>query len=101
MFIGPSPADMLMDKEIFSLFQDASGLGCNVSKCQVVAMRCELGQVDQAVQVFPCQAVDFPIRYLGMPLSVTKLPKSTLQPLLDNMADRLSAWRGKLMHRSG
>jgi hypothetical protein len=53
------------------------------------------------VQVFPCQAASFPIRYLGMPLSVSKLPKSALQPLLDDMADRLPVWRGKLMHMSG
>jgi hypothetical protein len=36
-----------------------------------------------------------------MPLSVSKLPKSALQPLLDDMADRLPVWRGKLMHMSG
>jgi hypothetical protein len=41
MFINPSPADMGMAKEIFLLFEGASGLGCNVAKCQVVAIRCE------------------------------------------------------------
>jgi hypothetical protein len=72
-----------------------------VSKCQVVVIRCEVEQVEQDVQVFPCQAVSFTIRYLGMPLLVHKMLKSALQPLLDNMVDRLLAWRGKLMHRNG
>jgi hypothetical protein len=90
MFISPSSVDTLMAKEISSLFQGASGLGCNVSKCKMVPITCEPAQVDQAVQVFPWQAIDFPIRYLGMALVVTKLLKSALQPLLDNMADRLS-----------
>jgi uncharacterized protein involved in cysteine biosynthesis len=93
--------DMNMAKDIFSLFQGALGLGCNVAKCQVVTIRCEAEQVDQAIQVFPFQAETFPIRYLHMPLLVHKLPKSALQPLLDNMADKLSAWRGRLMHWSG
>jgi hypothetical protein len=42
--------------------------------------------------------VDFPIKYLGIPLSVTKLPK---EALVDRVADRLLMWKGWLMHRSG
>jgi hypothetical protein len=36
-----------------------------------------------------------------MPLSVTKLPKFALQPLVDQVDDKLSAWKGRLTHRSG
>jgi hypothetical protein len=61
MFISPSLADMHMDKEVFSLFQGTSGLGCNVGKSQVMVIRCNPDQVEQAVQVFPCQVVSFPI----------------------------------------
>jgi hypothetical protein len=49
-------------------------------------IRCDPAQVDQAVHVFPCQVVSLLIHYLGMPLSVSKLPKSALQPLLNDMA---------------
>jgi hypothetical protein len=45
--------------------------------------------------------VDFPIKYLGLPLSVSKLPKFALQPLVNKVADRLPTWKGKLMHRNG
>jgi hypothetical protein len=44
-----------------------------------------------AVAEFPCQIVSFLMRYLGIPLSVTKLPRSALQPLVDMVADRLAA----------
>lgn len=44
---------------------------------------------------------DFPIKYLGVPLSVKKLPKASLQPLVDKVADRLPVWKGRLMNRSG
>jgi hypothetical protein len=101
MFIGLTPADMGMAKEILLLFKGSLGLGYNVAKCQVVVIRCEADQVDQAVQAFLCQVVTIPIRYLGMPLSVSKLPKSALQPLLDDMADMLLMWHDRLMHQSG
>jgi hypothetical protein len=41
------------------------------------------------------------MRYLGMPLASTRLPRSALQPLLERVADRLTEWKGCLMHCSG
>jgi hypothetical protein len=32
-----------------------------------------------AATLFPCQQVEFPITYLGMPLSTGKLPRSVWQ----------------------
>lgn len=51
--------------------------------------------------LFPCAISHFPVRYLGIPLSVSRLPKSALQPLVDRVADRLPTWKGQLMNRSG
>lgn len=54
-----------------------------------------------ATQRLPCTIAEFPVTYLGIPLSVAKLPKTTLQPLVDRVADRLPTWKGKLMNKSG
>jgi hypothetical protein len=54
-----------------------------------------------AVNHFPCQVMSLPIRYLGIPLSVTKHPRSAWQPLIDSVADKLPTWKGKLLHKSG
>jgi hypothetical protein len=40
------------------------------------------------------------MKYLGIPLSTKKLPKSALQPLVDRVADKLSAWKGQLLQRT-
>jgi hypothetical protein len=40
------------------------------------------------------------MRYLGIPLSVTKLPKLVRQPLIDQVADRLPVWKGSLMNHA-
>jgi hypothetical protein len=58
-------------------------------------------QMATASNFFPCQLIEFPVKYLGIPLSVTKLPRCALQPLLDRVADKLPTWKGRLMHRSG
>jgi hypothetical protein len=83
------------------MFQGASGLRHNPSKCQMAPIRCEEGDIQLATNIFPCQLVDFPIKYLGIPLALRKLPKSALQPLVDKVADKLPMWKGNLMNRSG
>jgi hypothetical protein len=50
---------------------------------------------------FPCQVVQFPFKYLGITLSMHKLPKAALQPMVDKIVDKLPTWKGQLMHRSG
>jgi hypothetical protein len=54
-----------------------------------------------AVTIFPCQKVEFPIKYLGLPLSTSKLPRLTLQPLANRIADKLPAWKGRMLQRNG
>lgn len=83
--MSPSERDLNMLKIILSLFEGASGLACNVSKTQVVPTRCQ-----EEEQFFPCVIAAFPVKYLGIPLSVTKMPKSALRPLVEKMADRLA-----------
>lgn len=45
-------------------------------------------------ECFPYMVSDFPLKYLGIPLSVAKLPKTALQPILDKVADRLAVLKG-------
>jgi hypothetical protein len=37
----------------------------------------------------PCALADFPYKYLGLPLAISKLKKEHLQPIIDQMADLL------------
>jgi hypothetical protein len=67
----------------------------------MATIRCDVEQAQLATTLFPCQWEDFPIKYLRIPLSVTKLPRSALQSLLDKISDKLPTWRGKLMNKSG
>jgi hypothetical protein len=37
--------------------------------------------------IFPSQVVELPMKYLGIPLTIRKVPKSALQPLVDKVAN--------------
>lgn len=43
----------------------------------------------------------FPLQYLGLPLSLTRLKAVDLQPILDKIADRLPGWKAALLDKSG
>jgi hypothetical protein len=75
LFLSPSAADMEMVHIIFSIFEGALGLKCNLSKCQIVPIRCEPAHLELATSFFSCTVAEFPVRYIGIPLSVTTLPK--------------------------
>jgi hypothetical protein len=100
LFLSHVQQDLQLANVIFQMFEASTGLACNISKCQLVPICCSKEKVLAAHELFPCPVKEFPIQYLGMPLSKEKLPKATLQPLTDKMADKLPAWKGRLMHWS-
>jgi hypothetical protein len=45
--------------------------------------------------------MDFPCKYLGLPLAITKLKTEHLQPIIDQMTDLLPSWKVDLLTRAG
>jgi hypothetical protein len=72
LFICPLERYLQVLRIIFDLFEGASGLGCNVQKCHMAPIRCSEAQIALAVAIFPCQVVEFPIRYLGAPFGFAR-----------------------------
>ena len=58
---------------------------------------------DKAIiqEQLPCQILDFPCKYLGVPLSLRKLSKAQIQPIIDKIADQLPGWKADLLTREG
>jgi hypothetical protein len=48
---------------------------------------------------YPLQQFD--VQYLGLPLSLVRLSKRDLQPLVDKVAAHVPTWKAKLLERSG
>jgi hypothetical protein len=92
LFLILVDTDLWITKCILSMFEKVSVLGCNLGKCHIDPTKCEDSQVQLVQDLFPCPVTAFLMKYLGLPLSVSKLPKS---------ANRLPMWEGRLMQCSG
>jgi hypothetical protein len=101
LFLQPVVEDINLVLDILQLFGEASGLCNNVQKSSVYPIRCD--EVEKAVvrQLLPCDLRDFPCRYLGLPLSLKKLTKEQLQPIIDRIADQLPSWKADLLTKPG
>jgi hypothetical protein len=48
-------------------------------------------------QFLPCDLLEFPCRYLRLPLSFTKLTRDQLQPIINKIVDQLLGWKSDLL----
>ena len=69
-----------------------TGLVTNCAKSVVAPIRCGNIDLDEILQAFPAIRSTFPLRYLGLPLSVTRLKRIHFQFLEDKVARKLPPW---------
>jgi hypothetical protein len=101
VFVDPVKEETDVIKEIFQAFGTASGLRVNLGKSAVYPIKCESIDLEEVMQNFPCQIKSFPCKYLGVPLSTRCLRRIEVQPLINKIAGRLPAWKGKLLNKAG
>jgi len=101
IFLCPSANDIGITLDILQLFGDASGLRTNVQKSNGFPIQCSEEDKITIQEHLPCQLSDFPCKYLGVPLSLRKLTKQQVQPIIDRVADRLPGWKADLLTKAG
>jgi hypothetical protein len=101
LFLQPHLEELALVKEILRVFGEASGLVTNISKCSFTPITCGDQQVQIVQQFFPCSMVQFPCKYLGLPLRIKKLPRTVFYQLIEGIADRLPGWKASLIHPAG
>lgn len=79
LFLLPRQQDFACVRAILDLFAGASGLLTNLDKCLISPIRCSDDDILSVQQVFPWRLSPFPCRYLGAPLSLSRLPRSEEQ----------------------
>jgi hypothetical protein len=85
---------------ILKLFGEASGLKTNIQKSSVYPIQCGEEDLITLQDQLPCELSSFPCKYLGLPLSLKKLSRNQVQPLIDRVTDQLSGWKADLMTRA-
>lgn len=100
LFITPSRQDLVTVREVLKFFGDASGLRTNMAKCTAVPIVCSKAEIDRIRHILDVQIAEFPITYLGLPLSVTSLRKRHFQPLIDKVTASMPLWKAPLMNKA-
>lgn len=87
--------------EVLCTFGEASGLHINLGKSSVVPIHCDEAGMEAVQSNHACQISSFPCKYLGLPVSVRRITKHDLQPILDKIGDYLPGWKASLLQKSG
>jgi hypothetical protein len=101
IFCHPDETELHAAHAILALFGEASELHTNFAKCSVSPIACSEEEALEAATVMECQLAPFPVRYLGILLSIRRLSAEALQPLVDTIADRLPLWKASMMTKAG
>jgi hypothetical protein len=101
IFVAPVKDDVQNLASILQHFGEVTGLCTNFSKSSVVPIRCEDIDLDIILEGIPAAHATFPLRYLGLPLSVWSLRRRDFQHLEDKCAGKLPTWNGKLINMVG
>ena len=101
LFLRPTASELQLVDELLQLFGTASGLRTNIQKSCISPIQCAEEDLAVVMTHFPCEIQNFPCKYLGLPLSLKKLNRAQLQPLIEKVADHLPGWKADLMSRAG
>ncbi|KAM0917393.1 hypothetical protein ACQ4PT_009542 [Festuca glaucescens] len=93
--------DLEVVREILGCFGEASGLAVNYDKSVAILIRCTEQVLLEVAPALGCPLGKFPCKYLGLPLSISKLQKRDVQPLIDKLAWKLSFWKARLLSKEG
>jgi len=88
-------------KTILDLFAAATGLTINYNKSSAVPIHMDEVLINQCIASLGYKRESFPQNYLGLPLSVNKLPNSVFQTYIDRIQRSLSSWLASLLNTMG
>lgn len=101
IFVKPVQEDVSNLATILQCFGEVTGLCTNFQKSSVVPIRCRNLDLEAILQGLPAARASFPMKYLGLPLSVWQLKRVDFQYLEDKVAAKLVPWEGRYIAAPG
>lgn len=89
IFLAPFKQSVQKLASILHGFGEVTGLCTNFHKSSAVPIRCEAIDLDDILHAIPVLRAAFPLKYLGLPLSVGCLRKADFQPLENKTAGKI------------
>uniref|UniRef100_A0A8R7TKT7 Reverse transcriptase domain-containing protein n=1 Tax=Triticum urartu TaxID=4572 RepID=A0A8R7TKT7_TRIUA len=97
VFCRPDHHDIFAVRELLRVFGLVSGLHTNYSKCSATPIQCNDEDIATIAAEMQCPVKQFPIQYLGLPLSIRKPSTTSLMPIIHKLERKLSTWRASLL----
>ena len=101
LFLAPIKEEVSALAELLTLFGEATGLKTNFQKSTVVPIRCNGLNITPILVDLPAKRTQFPIKYLGLPLTTIRLRRVDFQPLVDKTVAKLNSWNGRNLNYAG
>ncbi|XP_073359912.1 uncharacterized protein [Aegilops tauschii subsp. strangulata] len=93
----PDPYDLVAIRVLLCVFGVAFRPIMNYAKCSSTPIQYDDDHIHALRDSLACPMKEFQIPYLRLPLSVRKLPPSTLQPSIDLIDSQLLTWKVSLL----
>ncbi|KAL0287048.1 UNVERIFIED_CONTAM: putative ribonuclease H protein [Sesamum radiatum] len=80
-------------KDALSEFSSLSGLNVNPAKSQIILSRAAQQNKQQLLELLGFQEGFLPVKYLGVPLTSSRLTVADCRPLINTLESRLEGWK--------
>ncbi|KAE8807657.1 hypothetical protein D1007_16036 [Hordeum vulgare] len=97
VFFRSLPTGIQVISSLLGLFGDGSSLRVNLNKCSVTCIRCDDSLAGSVAAFSSCKVQPFPLQYLRIPLSIYRLQRHHLEPLIDKFSRKMKGWQPKLL----
>jgi hypothetical protein len=88
-------------KLVLSAFEKLSGLKINFRKSELFYFGETKERIVEYVRLFGCKEGECPFRYLGIPMSPSRLSNRDWRAVEERFQKKLSSWKGKLLSSGG
>jgi hypothetical protein len=88
-------------KLLLCAFEELLGLKINYHKSEIFCFYGARNSENMYSQLFGCQIVSYPFKYLGIPMHYKKLNNIDWKALEQRIEKKLSRWKGKLLSVGG
>ena len=88
-------------KLLLYLFEMFAGLKINFNKSKIFMINDEENWGQTYANIFNCQVGLFPIKYLGVPVSPSRLKVCDWMPLVEKSLKKLDVWKGSSLSIAG
>ncbi|XP_078173283.1 uncharacterized protein LOC144567103 [Carex rostrata] len=88
-------------KLILRLFSMISGLQVNFQKSTFIPINLEEEESQLVGEIISFRKTNFPVQYLGMPLTIKRPTRSQFMPLIEKVERKLQSWQSKLISKGG